>query len=122
MYSLVNYINSWWIGVPEQNKEDLMETRAISNTQCKEVNNIKNKCLISANDLVKVKLKPIKDIIPSPARNMPPIDKFQLHMLNQAQLKEILNVKLRPTPPRTVKKYEHNHPVLRELLQTVKRV
>ena len=78
--------------------------------------------LISVDDLLNVKLKPVKNVIPSPARNMPVIDKFKLHMLNQAQLKEILSVKLRPISPRNTRKYEHRHPVLREMLQKVERV
>ena len=50
------------------------------------------------------------------------MDKFQLHMLNQDQLKEILNVKLRPTPSQTTRIYEHRHPVLREMLGRVKKI
>ena len=145
MTSLVEYINSWWI-TPEQNNDgtsavppvppvppDLHVQNSSSSDIPKEEPNSKTipkpkepttniVYLISVNDLLKVKLKPVKDVVPSPARNMPVIDKFQLHMLNQAHLKEILNVKLRPIPPRPIRKYEHRHPVLREMLEKVKRI
>lgn len=116
MSSLVNYINSWWYG-PEQNKEEI-NTKLGEDTK-KNVSDII--CLITVNDLKNVKLKPVKDIIPSPARNMPPINKFHLNMLNKAQLEAILSVKLRPVPPFHIKKYESRNPVLRELLQKVER-
>lgn len=123
MTSLVEYINSWLFTPKENNggtsivhKEPFLSE---SSSDTKE-NNDDIVCLISVNDLLNVKLKPVKDIIPSPARNMPVMNKFQLHMLNQAQLKEILKVKLRPTPPQPIRIYEHRHPVLREMLEKVK--
>lgn len=74
--------------------------------------------LVSANELLSVKLKPLKDVIPAPARNMPNINKFQLHMLNKAQLNAILSVKLKPINiQKSSKVYEPRHPVLKELLQ-----
>lgn len=68
--------------------------------------------------LINVKLNPVKDIVPSPVRNMPHLDKFTLNVLNQAQLSQILSVKLKPT--KHIKKnncYEPRHPVLKELLR-----
>lgn len=124
MSGLVNYLSSWWVS-PEMNQE---ETSVIPNTLS--INEKKRLppipehtiLLISTQDLIGVKLKPVRNVIPAPARNMPPIDKFQLGMLNQAQLKEILSIKLRPVKPRDIKKYyEPRHPVLKELLETVVR-
>ena len=49
---------------------------------------------------------PVKDIIPGPSRNMPPMfDKVDLRNLNKAQLDAILSVKLKPTPPIVKKVY-----------------
>ena len=43
--------------------------------------------------------------------------KVDLRNLNKAQLDQILNVKLKPTPPRNENRvYPVRHPVLRELL------
>ena len=67
-------------------------------------------------------MRQISNVIPSPARNMPvkgslKVDKFQLYILNQAQLKAIKNVKLKHIPQQTKTKiYEPRHPVLKELL------
>jgi len=82
---------------------------------------IDKKYLISKEELEKINLKPSSDIIPGPSRNMPPLDKFNLQSLNKAQLTTILNIKLKPTPPREkILYYEPKHPVLRELLNTFK--
>ena len=79
------------------------------------------KMLISKEDLKKVKLKSVSNIIPGPARNMPLMDKFHLGMLNKAQLKEILNVKLRHVEQEEKQHivYPPKHPVLRELLNKI---
>jgi len=112
MSSLVDYINSWWYtpdgsseGSPGTNEEN---TEATSTPVY----------LVSRDELLAVKLKPIKDVIPAPARNMPHMNKFQLHMLNQAQLRAILNVKLKHIERKVQPKvYQPRHPVLKELLQ-----
>lgn len=72
--------------------------------------------LISEEDLLKVNLKPL-NVIPSPARNMPNLDKFTLQVLSKAQLEDVLAVRLKKTtvaPRKTW--YEPRHPVLKELL------
>jgi hypothetical protein len=104
MSSVYNYITSWWIPVDIKTPTapPLSETKVY---------------LVSVNELLGVKLKSTKDVIPSPARNMPNISKFQLNMLNQANLKEILNVKLRQTVVKEKPSvYAPRHPVLKELL------
>lgn len=125
MTSLVEYISSWW-NAPKSNNDGTSAVPKAPPLLFKPVTTSKQKntditCLISVNDLLNVKLKPVKNI-PYPARNIPAMDKFQLHMLNQDQLKEILNVKLRPTPSQTTRIYEHRHPVLREMLGRVKKI
>lgn len=113
MTSLVNYLSSWVITPPKIVQQELDKP-----TVSKE--NIIY--LVSVSDLVSVKLKPVKNIIPAPARNMPHISKFELNMLNQAQLKSILSVKLKPVEK--IQKptfYLPNHPVLRQLL-TVRKI
>jgi hypothetical protein len=81
------------------------------------------KFLITSNDLNKVNLKPPSNIIPSPSRNMPLMDRFNLAILNRAQLRSILSVKLKPIDP-IIKQtyYEPRHPVLKELLYKRKQV
>ena len=80
------------------------------------------KFFINIEDLKKVNLQPVKDIIPNPSRNIPPFfDKVDLRNLNKAQLNAILSVKLKPTPPIIKKIYfEPRHPVIRELHQKYK--
>jgi hypothetical protein len=79
--------------------------------------------LISEKDLLNVKLKPIENVIPAPARNMPNLDKFTLHMLSKAQLDDILAVKLKKTEVNLKKDfYEPQHPVLRELLCKIPKI
>lgn len=129
MSGIVNYINSWWYApentsqvqkVPEVPVAPPLNLNS-SSTDLSNLSDTKNTniYLISVDDLLSVKLKPVQNIIPAPARNMPHINKFQLHMLNQAQLQSILSVKLKPvkmTPkPKT---YPPRHPVLQELLTT----
>jgi len=109
MSIVFNYINSW-LYTPELNLDATPVIKTSDKTTI---------YLVSATELLSVKLKPVTDVIPSPARNMPNINKFQLHMLNKAQLSAILSVKLksvkRPLKPMV---YLPRHPVLRELLST----
>lgn len=127
MSSLVDYISSWWIA-PETDSTDA-KVDALSPPPLAPPLAPKLKAqpdpdisggivyLVSVSELLSVKLKPPKDIIPAPARNMPHITKFQLNMLNRAQLKAILSVKLKPVKkPAKPKVYAPRHPVLRELL------
>ena len=127
MSSLVDYISSWWIA-PETDSTDA-NVDALSPPPLAPPLAPKLKAqpdpdisegivyLVSVSELLSVKLKPPKDIIPAPARNMPHITKFQLNMLNRAQLKAILSVKLKPVKkPVKPKVYAPRHPVLRELL------
>lgn len=125
MSGLVNYLSSWWTS-PYLNQEGTSTDQSVPNDHA--INEKKmlsptperSILLISSKDLIAVKLKPVSNIIPAPARNMPPIDKFQLGMLNQAQLKEILSIKLRPTEPIKKKNYyEPRHPVLKELFRKI---
>jgi hypothetical protein len=79
---------------------------------------IDKKYLISKEDLEKINLKPVDNIIPNPSRNMPLIDIVNLQSLNKAQLNSILNVKLKPIPYiEKQTKYKPRHPVLREILE-----
>lgn len=79
---------------------------------------VDKKYLISKDDLIKVNLKPVIDVIPNPSRNMPPMDKFNLKDLNKAQMNMILNVKLKPTKVNEKPKYyAPKHPVLQELVE-----
>ena len=117
---MINYLKSWLSQDETSKKHDELlshEEIAINNNN---TNTLVN--LISVSDLLNVKLKPIKNIIPSPARNMPPISKFKLCELNKAQLKEILSIKLKPliviNKIDLKKIYLPRHPVLRELLKT----
>ena len=54
---------------------------------------------------------------------MPNLDKFILQELNKAQLRDILNVKLKKTKIDRIKSinYEPQHPVLKELLHKTQR-
>ena len=114
MSALFNYIGSWWVTPQEQN-----EVKAY-NVISKSFPNERQLPLITPTDLINVKLNPVKDIVPSPARNMPPLDKFTLNVLNQAQLRQILSVKLKPTKHiEKINCYEPRHPVLKELLQKI---
>ena len=111
MSELIKYIlNSIWYNSVEQKNIEKKEE--------------KSKNLISVEDLISVKLKMSNNIIPSPARNMPNINKFLLQQLNKAQLNDILNVKLKKTKIERIKPvyYEPIHPVLKELLQKTTRI
>ena len=85
MSGLVNYLSSWWES--PDNQEGTNVDKPVPNPVPNPPpikNNIKLRdtvLLITANDLLLVKLKPVHNVIPAPARNMPLIDKFQLEML-----------------------------------------
>ncbi len=80
---------------------------------------VQSRYIITMTDLLSVKLKATKNIIPSPARNMPPLKMCNLLALNKAQLKEILSIKLKKCElPKPKTRFEPRHPVLRELLKT----
>ena len=101
---MLAYIYSWVYPEP---KPEAIKYPVIS---------LSSRKLITENDLLKVNLKPF-NVIPSPARNMPNIDKFTLEVLSKAQLEDILAVKLKKTNINTKEMYyEPRHPVLRELL------
>ena len=101
------YVYSWLYPEPiEMNSKDL---NVINSNRIE---------LITEKELLSVNLKPY-NVIPSPARNMPNIDKFTLQVLSKAQLKDVLAVKLKKTETNPKKAYyEPRHPVLRELLMT----
>lgn len=113
MSSIIDYISSWWV-TPKIDSTNSLDND-MSQTPVKSEHEAVY--LVSVSDLLSVKLKPPKDIIPAPARNMPHITKFQLNMLNQAQLKAILSVKLKHVEQSYKPKvYTPRHPVLKELL------
>lgn len=100
----------------QSNTENIDESKNNNTIVDDEIYIIKH--LVSLNDLKSVHLTPVKDIIPNPSRNMPPLfDKIDLRNLNKAQLTQILNVKLKHVPLEEQKReYKPRHPVLRELL------
>ena len=115
MSALFSYIGYWWSSSEDRSG---VEQDKVTNVIPKSLLEEKPLSLISASDLIKVKLNPPKYIIPAPARNMPPLDKITLNFLNQAQLREIMSVKLKKIKYREkVEYYEPRHPVLKELLQ-----
>ena len=118
MSSILEYFNYYFYGTSVENKVENKNPETDSSSLKK----IDKKFLISIDDLKSVNLQPCKNIIPAPARNMPPMfDKIDLRNLNKAQLDCILNVKLKHVP--NVKKivyYEPRHPVLQELLKKFK--
>ena len=93
------------------------ESKIEEPVQVKDSETVQKKYFISITDLNSVNLHPVKNVIPGPSRNMPPMfDKVDLRNLNKAQLNAILNVKLKPTPPIIKKNYfEPRHPVIKEL-------
>jgi len=99
---MLSYIYSWIYPEPPKIKYPEISTRS----------------LISETDLLKVNLKPA-NVIPSPARNMPNVDKFTLQALSKAQIQDILAVKLKKTTINPKKTYEPRHPVLQELLMKI---
>jgi hypothetical protein len=129
MSTLFSYLTSWW-ETSEEIKESYKIPMAPSLTTTLLNDTISSKFnKITAEEITKVKLKPIKitiniNPIPSPARNIPPnLSKFKLTELNQAQLRQILQVKLKPVSKTIIKRgYEPRHPVLKELLQIRKKI
>ena len=119
MSFIVNYIYDLFTYDGQTSKVDnIYHTNEILET---DYSVIDKKYLISKEDLEKVNLKPVEDIVVNPSRNMPYIDIVNLQSLNKAQLNIILNVKLKPIP--YIEKqmyYEPKHPVLRELLAKIK--
>lgn len=116
-------LGPWWTQNTLSNESVNVTEKNMSTTQSPSQKEVTTKMLISPSDLLNVKLKPVVNVIPGPARNMPLMNSFNLSMLNRAQLQEILKVKLRPT--KIIEKkihYEPKHPVLRELLNTVVKV
>jgi len=153
MSTLFSYLTSWW-ETSEEIKEfykipmaPSLSTTLLNDTisskfnkiTAEEITKVKLKPIkitisskfnkITAEEITNVKLKPIKitiniNPIPSPARNIPPnLSKFKLTELNQAQLRQILQVKLKPVSKTIIKRgYEPRHPVLKELLQIRKKI
>jgi hypothetical protein len=124
MSTLFSYLTSWW-ETSEEIKESYkipmapsLSTTLLNDTISSKFNKI------TAEEITKVKLKPINiNPIPSPARNIPPnLSKFKLTELNQAQLRQILQVKLKPVSKTIKRGYEPRHPVLKELLQIRKKI
>ena len=113
MSFIFEYVNYYIYGTSN-------ETKINENKINEDINN--KKFLISIEDLAKVNLTPVENVIPGPSRNMPPkYDKINLQALNKAQLQEILNVKLKPTKIReTILFFEPRHPVINELYQRFK--
>ena len=78
-----------------------------------------NKYLINSKDIQSIKLNPLTKQSKSFK-----YDKIDLRNLNNSQLQDILNVKLKHTvinDNRETKKYQHRHPVLQELLEKFKK-
>lgn len=109
MSFIFDYVNYYIYGIDNEVTEN-------------KTNNESKKFLISVEDLAKVNLTPVDNVIPAPARNMPPkYDKINLQALNKAQLQEILNVKLKPTKKKeTILFFEPRHPVINELYHKFK--
>lgn len=104
---MLSYLYSWFYPEKDQESKEIKYPEITSHRIS----------LISETDLLKVNLKSI-NVIPSPARNMPNMDKFTLQVLSKAQLDDILAVKLKKAEINPVKThYEPRHPVLQELLK-----
>ena len=139
MSGLINYLSSWvYAPIDENNTDNLLKVPpappliinskstlkpSLSVSTPKKERPKEEKTLITMEDLLKIKLKPISDSIPGPARNMPVMSKFQLNILTKGHLQAILSVKLRKitVSPRQ-KVFINRHPVLRELQQKVKKL
>lgn len=80
------------------------------------------KYLVSITDIKSVKLNPVRKTTADKLLQRP-YDKVNLRSLNNSQLRDILNVKLKPVVIRdkTTKQYEIRHPVLNELLEKFKK-
>ena len=104
MFSFIEYLSSWFYNNPETSK-----------------NANKPKCLISSSDLLSVKL--VSPTIYPQTENKKNTSMFRLQDLNNAQLSEILNVKLKLTNNSVIihnkKTYQPRHPVLKELIDKV---
>lgn len=103
LYSYFSYLMGWDVQSTQEN--NLNEE-------------IHKKFLITPEDLKKVKLDFNKEVVPSPSRNMPSLDTFELSIFNKAQLKEILSIKLKPISK--IEKptyYPPRHPVIKEMHQ-----
>lgn len=99
MFSFIEYLSYWWNYNQETIKSD------------------KPSLLISSSDLLAVKLKTPSKIRDRPVQGM---SNFRLNDLNNEQLKQILNVKLKSTKNKEIEKtYEQRHPVLKELLEKI---
>lgn len=72
--------------------------------------------IISEQDLKSVTLNPTPHMTSQPM--LKPYKNVDMRNLNRDQLNSIMNVKLRPIPPKVMKlpSYEVRHPCLRELL------
>ena len=117
MSSIFNYLYSFY-QTPNDTQPSVTSNKYQTTVLDNDFSIVDKKYLISKDDLVKVNLKPVSDIIPNPSRNMPLMDKVNLRDLNKAQLNMILNVKLKPAiVNQKPTYYEPKHPVLRELLQ-----
>ena len=118
MSIFADYFNYYIYGIDNSVKK--VEVK----TSTEKEKNLDKKYLITLNDLKSVNLQPVKDIIPAPSRNMPPLfDKINLQNLNKAQLECILNVKLKPIPKlEKIIFYQPRHPVLAELLKKFEKI
>jgi hypothetical protein len=118
MSFIYNYISTIWKSEEEINNKNIYHSN--ENVE-KDYSLVDKKYLISKEDLEKINLKPVSNIIPNPSRNMPYIDIVNLQSLNKAQLNMIMNVKLKPSLQNTKPSYyEPKHPVLKELLDKFK--
>lgn len=104
MNSVYYYFSYLWYG------NQPVETDMIN------VPSIPKKFIISPSDLKKVDLVHHEGVTPSPSRNMPLLDTFELNIYNKAQLTEILNIKLKPTKVNEKPTYyPPRHPVVKQL-------
>ena len=105
MSIIFNYFNYYLYGI--DNNSNNIEVNTISeNEDFEKIEKVEDniliqpkKHLITLNDLKSVNLTSVENVTPSPSRNAPPsFSKIDLRNLNKAQLNQILNVKLKPTP------------------------
>jgi hypothetical protein len=109
--SLYDYV-SYLFGYDNKNKDSISENIIIESEPIIQP----KKFLINKEDLNKLNLKHREDVVPEPSKNMPLLDTFELSIVNKAQLDEILNIKLKPTPK--VEKpiyYPPRNPVIRQM-------
>lgn len=115
--SIYEYIN-YWLWKPENNiPEAPPMTPPLITVKPTVKSKVTKTPVITRESIINIKLKPISDtnsILPGPARNMP--DNFNLGMLTQNNLSEILNVKLKPIiVPKRKKVFPPRNPLLLEL-------